>query len=62
MPRWGSACQWEQGVHTATLAYAHAASGDVERAAELGFAALELARLGPWAATPAMAELSAQLR
>ncbi|MDX8047839.1 helix-turn-helix transcriptional regulator [Lentzea sp. BCCO 10_0798] len=75
MPRWGSACQWEQGVHTATLAYAHAAGGDVERAVELGFVALdlarvtgsqlivnELARLGPWAATPAIAELTAQLR
>ncbi|MEU3649156.1 helix-turn-helix transcriptional regulator [Lentzea sp. NPDC034063] len=75
MPRWGSVCQWEQGVHTATLAYAHAANGDVDQAVELGFAALdlarvtgsqlivnELARLGPWAATPAIAELTAQLR
>ncbi|GLY49673.1 helix-turn-helix transcriptional regulator [Lentzea sp. NBRC 102530] len=75
MPRWGSVCQWEQGVHTATLAYAHAATGDVERAAELGLVALdlasqtgsqlivtELARLVPWAATPAMAELTARLR
>ncbi|MFJ5988820.1 helix-turn-helix domain-containing protein [Lentzea sp. NPDC092896] len=75
MPRWGSVCQWEQGVHTATLAYAHTANGDVDQAVELGFAALdlarvtgsqlivnELARLGPWAATPAIAELTAQLR
>lgn len=75
MPRWGSVCQWEQGVHTATLAYAHAANGDVDQAADLGFAALDLARatgsqlitnelsrLGPWAATPAIAELTAQLR
>jgi transcriptional regulator with XRE-family HTH domain len=75
MPRWGSICQWEQGVHTATLAYAHAASGDVDRAVELGFAALdlarvtgsqlivnELARLAPWASTPAIAELTARLR
>lgn len=62
-------------MHTATLAYAHAAGGDVERAAELGFVALdlaratgsqlivnELARLGPWAATPAIAELTSKLR
>ncbi|WP_394616665.1 helix-turn-helix domain-containing protein [Lentzea sp. JNUCC 0626] len=75
MPRWGSVCQWEQGVHTATLAYAHAVTGDVEQAAELGLVALdlarvtgsqlivtELARLVPWAATPAMAELRARLR
>jgi transcriptional regulator with XRE-family HTH domain len=75
MPRWGSVCQWEQGVHMATLAYAHAASGDVDQAVELGFVALdlarvtgsqlivnELARLGPWASTPAIAELTAQLR
>ncbi|MGI5505836.1 helix-turn-helix domain-containing protein [Lentzea sp. CA-135723] len=75
MPRWGSVCQWEQGVHTATLAYAHASSGDLDRAAELGLVALdlarvtgsqlivtELARLVPWAATPAMTELTERLR
>jgi tetratricopeptide (TPR) repeat protein len=75
MPRWGTACQWEQGVHLATLAYAHAASGDVDHAAELGFAALDLARvtgsqlivdalrrLRPWAATPEIEELTAELR
>ena len=68
MPRWGAVCQWEQGVHTAKLAYAHAANGDVDQAVDLGFAALDLARatgsqlivneldrLDPWAATPALA-------
>jgi transcriptional regulator with XRE-family HTH domain len=74
MPRWGSICQWEQGVHTAKLAYAHAASGDVEQAVNYGFAALELARatgsqlivaeldrLDVWSETPAIAELGAEL-
>jgi transcriptional regulator with XRE-family HTH domain len=74
MPRWGTVCQWEQGVHTARLAYAHAASGDVDQAVGLGFAALDLARatgsqlivnelerLDPWAATPAIAELAAEV-
>jgi transcriptional regulator with XRE-family HTH domain len=74
MPRWGSVCQWEQGVHTARLAYAHAANGDVDRAVDLGFAALDLARatgsqlivneldkLDPWSATPAIAELAAEV-
>ncbi|WP_157985180.1 helix-turn-helix domain-containing protein [Lentzea terrae] len=74
MPRWGAICQWEQGVHTAKLAYAHAANGDVDRAVELGFAALDLARvtgsqlivneldkLDPWHETPAIAELAAEV-
>jgi DNA-binding XRE family transcriptional regulator len=74
MPRWGAVCQWEQGVHTAKLAYAHAASGDVDQAVDLGFAALELARatgsqlivnelerLDPWTRTPAIAELAAEV-
>lgn len=74
MPRWGAVCQWEQGVHTAKLAYAHAASGDVEQAVTFGFAALDLARatgsrlivneldkLDPWAAAPALAELAAEV-
>lgn len=74
MPRWGAICQWEQGVHTAKLAYAHAASGDVEQAVDLGFAALDLARvtgsrlivneldkLGSWAQLPAIAELAAEV-
>jgi transcriptional regulator with XRE-family HTH domain len=74
MPRWGGICQWEQGVHTARLAYAHAASGDVEQAVDLGFAALDLARatgsqlivneldrLDPWHETPAIAELAAEV-
>lgn len=74
MPRWGAVCQWEQGVHTAKLAYAHAASGDVDQAVDWGFAALELARatgsqlivneldkLDPWARTPAIAQLAAEV-
>ncbi|MEU0883544.1 helix-turn-helix transcriptional regulator [Lentzea sp. NPDC005914] len=74
MPRWGAICQWEQGVHTARLAYAHAANGDVDQAVDLGFAALDLARatgsqlivnelekLDPWSATPAIAELAAEV-
>ncbi|WP_086664021.1 helix-turn-helix domain-containing protein [Lentzea kentuckyensis] len=74
MPRWGGICQWEQGVHTARLAYAYAASGDVEQAVNFGFAALDLARatgsqlivneldkLDPWAASPAIAELAAEV-
>lgn len=74
MPRWGNICQWEQGVHTAKLAYAHAATGDVEQAVQLGFTALDLARvtgsqlivtelekLGPWKETPALAELAAEV-
>jgi transcriptional regulator with XRE-family HTH domain len=68
--RWGHMCLWEQGVHTAKLAYAHAANGDPDQAAELGFAALEMARstgsglvvnelrrLGAWAGAPAVADL-----
>lgn len=74
MPRWGSVCQWEQGVHTAKLAYAHAANGDVEQAVDFGFTALELARatgsqlivnelnrLDPWHGTPQLAELAAEV-
>lgn len=74
MPRWGAVCQWEQGVHTAKLAYAHAANGDVEKAVDFGFAALDLARatgsqlivneldkLDPWSKTPAIAELAAEV-
>jgi len=74
MPRWGAVCQWEQGVHTAKLAYAHAANGDVDQAVDWGFAALELARatgsqlivneldkLDPWTRTPAIAELAAEV-
>lgn len=74
VPRWGAVCQWEQGVHTARLAYAHAANGDVDQAVDLGFAALDLARatgsqlivneldkLDPWSATPAIAELAAEV-
>jgi hypothetical protein len=74
MPRLGSVCQWEQGVHTAKLAYAHAASGDVEQAVGFAFAALDLARatgsqlivnelakLDPWHGTPALAELAAEV-
>jgi DNA-binding XRE family transcriptional regulator len=74
MPRWGGICQWEQGVHTARLAYAHAANGDVDQAVDLGFAALDLARatgsqlivneldrLDPWNETPAIAELAAEV-
>ncbi|KOV82078.1 helix-turn-helix domain-containing protein [Nocardia sp. NRRL S-836] len=71
--RWSHVCQWEQGVHTAKLAYAHAITGDVERAGELGFAALDLARatgsglivtelakLGRWTRTPVIAEVTAE--
>ncbi|MFI6102486.1 helix-turn-helix domain-containing protein [Lentzea sp. NPDC051213] len=74
MPRWGGVCQWEQGVHTARLAYAHASSGDVDQAVQLGFVALDLARstgsqlivtelekLGPWHEAPAIAELTAEV-
>lgn len=69
--RWGQICQWEQGVHTAKLAYAHAARGDSEIAAGLGFAALdlyratgsllivnELKRLEPYAQSVQIAELT----
>lgn len=74
MPRWGNICQWEQGVHTAKLAYAHAATGDIDQAVELGFVALDLARatgsqlivaelekLDPWNGTPAFAGLAAEV-
>jgi transcriptional regulator with XRE-family HTH domain len=74
MPRWGAICQWEQGVHTAKLAYAHAANGDVDQAVGFGFAALDLARatgsqlivneldkLDPWHGTPAVAALAAEV-
>ncbi|MEV6242203.1 helix-turn-helix transcriptional regulator [Lentzea sp. NPDC051838] len=74
LPRWGGICQWEQGVHTARLAYAHAANGEVEQAVDYGFAALDLARatgsqlivnelekLDPWNETPAIAELAAEV-
>ena len=69
--RWSQVCHWEQGLHTARLAFAHAVNGDVDHAADLGSDALELARstgsklvveelsrLEPWADQPAMAEVT----
>jgi transcriptional regulator with XRE-family HTH domain len=70
-PNWGLVCHWEQGVHTAKLALAHARCGELELAASIGFEALELAgaadatlvcgeldRLREWADVPAIAELT----
>jgi hypothetical protein len=63
-------CQWEQGVHLARLARAHAQSGEYDRAAQVGFEAVaagrraggvmvagELHRLAPWREIPELAPL-----
>ncbi|WP_306750161.1 helix-turn-helix domain-containing protein [Saccharothrix yanglingensis] len=69
--RWRRMCLWEQGVHLAKLACAHALAGHRDRAAELAWEALdaaratgsphvvqELARLGHWEGAPDVAELA----
>ncbi|MFD7655123.1 helix-turn-helix domain-containing protein [Actinosynnema sp. NPDC059797] len=68
---WRRMCVWEQGMHSAKRAHAHAMAGDVEVAASLGYAALdaaratrsalvlrELGRLGQWEGAPEVAELA----
>lgn len=70
-PRWSHVCLWQQGVHMAKLAVAHAVGGDFEQAAAVGEEALRLARrsesalvtrelrkLRQWAQVPALAELT----
>ena len=73
-PHWGHICLWQQGVHTARLAIAHATNGDYDQAAILGQQALTLAHrsnsplvtdeLNPlrrWATVPALTELASAL-
>ncbi|HEY0501493.1 MAG TPA: helix-turn-helix transcriptional regulator [Kutzneria sp.] len=43
--RWGHTCPWFQGVHTAKLARAHAAAGDLDEATSAGIDAASLARI-----------------
>jgi transcriptional regulator with XRE-family HTH domain len=43
--RWGHVCPWYQGVHTAKLARAHAAAGDLDAAKAAGLDAVSLARV-----------------
>ncbi|HEX4703255.1 MAG TPA: helix-turn-helix transcriptional regulator [Pseudonocardiaceae bacterium] len=70
-PNWSIVCHWEQGVHAAKLAFAHARCGALEQAAAVGFEALEMARaadsslardelhrLREWSDVPAIAELT----
>lgn len=72
---WRQLCTWEQGVHTAKLAHAHAMAGEREHAAVLAYEALdnarssrsalvvrELGRLGSWEGAPDVAELARDLR
>jgi hypothetical protein len=67
-------CNWEQGLHLAKLARAYAQSGELDRAAAIGFEALsigqksgavvvinELRRLDAWRDEPAIAELTRTL-
>jgi hypothetical protein len=70
-PTWSMVCQWEQGVHAAKLAVAHARCGDFDAAAAIGAEAAkaardtgsvlvagELRRLGEWRDVPAIAGLA----
>ena len=74
-PRWGDVCLWQQGVHTARLAVAHARRAEYDHAATLGRQALSMARrsdsalvtqelrhLHRWAQIPTLAELTDELR
>ena len=70
-PTWSAVCQWEQGVHAAKLAIAHARCGEFDAAAAIGAEAVEaardtgcvlitaeLGRLREWHNVPAIAELA----
>lgn len=70
-PTWSTVCPWEQGVHTAKLAVAHAQCGEFDAAAAVGAEAAEAARetgsvlvagelrrLREWHDVPAIAELA----
>lgn len=72
---WRRMCLWEQGVHSAKLAHAHAMAGEAEQAVSLAYEALdaaratrsaqvlqELSRLGPWEGAPEVAELARGVR
>ncbi|WP_447003441.1 helix-turn-helix domain-containing protein [Saccharothrix isguenensis] len=72
---WLQLCTWEQGVHTAKLAHAHAMAGERQHAVSLAYEALdtaratksalvvrELGRLGPWEGAPDVAELAREIR
>lgn len=72
---WKRSCRWEQGLHTAKLAYAHALAGNEDQAVACGYDALEaardsgsalvlseLGRLGAWAGAADAAELARRLR
>ncbi|QFZ22393.1 helix-turn-helix domain-containing protein [Saccharothrix syringae] len=72
---WRRMCLWEQGVHLAKLAHAHAMAGEAEQAVSLAYDALdaaratrsaqvlqELGRLGPWEGAPEVAELARGVR
>jgi transcriptional regulator with XRE-family HTH domain/tetratricopeptide (TPR) repeat protein len=74
-PRWGHVCLWQQGVHTAKLAVAHAIHGDYDQAAIIGHQALSLAKrsdsvlvtrelrkLRQWAQVPALTDLTDALQ
>ena len=74
-PRWSHVCLWQQGVHMAKLALAHAVHGDFEQAAAVGQEALvlaqrsesalvtgELRKLRQWAQVPAINELTEALQ
>ena len=72
---WRRMCTWEQGVHVAKLAHAHALAGETGHAASLAYEALDTARatgsaqvlrelrgLGPWEGAQEVAELARTLR
>jgi transcriptional regulator with XRE-family HTH domain len=72
---WRQLCTWEQGVHIAKLAHAHAMAGEQEHAVSLAYEALdnarvtksalvlrELGRLGTWEGAPDVAELAREIR
>ncbi|MFD1147366.1 helix-turn-helix domain-containing protein [Saccharothrix hoggarensis] len=68
---WRRLCAWEQGVHVAKLAHAHAIAGETDHAVSLAYDALdtaratksaqvlrELGRLGSWEGSRDVAELA----
>jgi transcriptional regulator with XRE-family HTH domain len=72
---WRQLCTWEQGVHIAKLAHAHAMAGEQEHAMSLAYEALdnarvtksslvlrELGKLGKWEGAPDVAELVREIR
>lgn len=72
---WRRMCTWEQGVHVAKLARAHALAGETEHAVSLAYEALDTARatgsaqvlrelrgLGSWEGAQEVAELARAVR